>query len=69
MSKLRHCVIGKTQSQLIEIISSQCDRYGDKLLEFMDMYKLTCLQEATTEQLGEYISQCLCPQNEKGVEK
>lgn len=68
MSKLKHCVIGKTQSQLIEIISSQGDRYGDKLLDFMETYKLICLKDATIEQLQEYISTRLCPQ-EKGVGK
>ena len=60
--RLKHCVIGRTKDELIKAISSQSDRYGDKLLEFMDMNNLICLKDATVDQLQEYISTRLCPQ-------
>ena len=69
MSRLKHCVIGKTKYELIQMVSAFNEtKYGDKLIDFMDTYGLMCLQDATVEQLQEYISTRLCPQ-EKGVEK
>ena len=44
------------KSKLIQYISDRSDRYGDKLLEFMDLYHLHNLQSATVAQLREYIN-------------
>lgn len=41
---------------LIQIISQASDRYGDRLLDFLERYHLPGLMFATTEQLQEYIS-------------
>lgn len=41
--------------KLIGIISRASDHYGDKLIEFMNRYGLRNLQEATKEQLEEFI--------------
>ena len=38
--KLKTCVINKNKDFLIQVISDASDRYGNKLIEFMDMYKL-----------------------------
>ena len=63
MSKLKHCVIGKTKDELIQMVSAFNEtKYGDKLIDFMDTYGLIGLQDATVEQLREYISMRLCPQ-------
>lgn len=40
---------------LINIISAAGDRYGNRLLEFMDRYGLQSLAQATEEQLREYV--------------
>lgn len=45
------------KSGLISFISKHSDRYGDLLLKLMDRYRLTNLQEATEEQLQEFIEQ------------
>lgn len=69
MSKLKHCVIGKTKDQLMQIVNAFNEtKYGDKMIDFMNTYGLVGLQDATVEQLQEYISTHLCPQ-EKGVTK
>ena len=66
MSKLKHCVIGKTKTELIQMVSLFNEtKHGDKLIEFMDAYNLTGLQDATIDQLQEFISTKLCPM-EKG---
>ena len=44
------------KSKLIQYISDRSDRYGDKLLEFMDLYGLYNLQSATVSQLYDYIA-------------
>ncbi|MCQ2381704.1 MAG: hypothetical protein MJ054_00160 [Clostridia bacterium] len=45
------------KSKLIGIISKQSSTvYGDKLIEFMDIYHLNNLRSATVEQLQEYIN-------------
>lgn len=44
-------------SNLIQIISAASDRYGDKLVAFMERYRLTGLCEAKEWQLKEYIRQ------------
>ena len=44
------------KDELIMYISKQSNRYGNKLLDFMDRYGLTNLQEATVAQLSEYIN-------------
>ena len=57
----------KSKDELIMEISNACEtRYGDKLIEFMDMYGLTNLQSATKKQLQEYINNYIA---DKGVEK
>ena len=67
MIKLRRCVLNKTKDELIKIIASNSDRYNDKLIEFLDRYKLRGLQDATVEQLSEYITTQLNSYNkEKG---
>lgn len=53
--KLKTCVINKNKDFLIQVISDASDRYGNKLIEFMDMYHLINLQEATVDQLQTYI--------------
>ena len=53
--KLSICLLNKTEDELIEIIASKSDRYGDKLLAFMDKYSLGNLQQATAAQLREFI--------------
>lgn len=64
MTKLKTCVITATKDELINVISSQSNRYGDKLIDFMDTYGLINLQQATVQQLREYVSAkcCLCAQ-------
>lgn len=59
MEKLRICLINKTKDELINIISSKSDRYGDKLIDFLDRNNLISLQDATVEQLQNYISNYL----------
>lgn len=69
MGKLKHCVISNTKDQLIQMVSAFNEtKYGDKLIDFMDTYGLISLKDATVEQLQEYISTRLCPQ-EKEVGK
>ncbi len=55
--KLTTCVIenSREKDRLIETISRASDRYGDKLVDFMDQYHLINLQSATVEQLKTYI--------------
>ena len=55
--KLTTCAIkqGLNKDGLIELISRNSNRYGDKLVEFMDLYHLHNLQSATEDQLREYI--------------
>ena len=43
------------RDRLIQYISERSSLYGDKLLDFMETYGLTGLQNATVEQLQEYI--------------
>lgn len=62
MGKLKTCVLNCTKDDLIKVILGKSSRYGDKLVEFMDLYKLKNLKDATVEQLQEYISVHLCPQ-------
>ena len=45
----------ETVDDLITKISKASDRYGDKLLQFVDRYDLMGLCEATVEQLQEFI--------------
>jgi len=45
------------KSRLISIISNASNKYGDKLVDFMDNYNLYNLQSATEEQLQEYIEE------------
>lgn len=69
MAKLKHCVVGRTKDELITMISNSCEtKYGEKLVDFLHAYGLHGLKDATVEQLQEYISTRLCPQ-EKGVGK
>lgn len=65
MAKLKVCVLNRSKDDLIKAISSRSDKYNDKLIEFMNMYKIGGLQEATVEQLGEYISMNLCEQEKE----
>ena len=53
--KLSICLLNKTEDELIKIIASKSDRYGDKLIAFMDKYSLSNLQQATIPQLKEFI--------------
>lgn len=53
------CVISKTKDELINIISSKSDRYGDKLIDFLDKNNLMSLQDSTVEQLQNYMSNYL----------
>lgn len=57
---------GKTKDELIVEIHKHSDRYGDKFIEFMDMYGLINLQQATKHQLQEYVDNYIMG---KGVEK
>jgi len=43
------------EDRLIKVISKSSSRYGDKLLDFMDQYKLNGLKDANAKQLEEYI--------------
>lgn len=45
------------KSRLVSIISKAGNKYGDKLIDFMDKYNLYNLQSATEEQLEEYIKE------------
>ena len=54
-NKLKHCVINQNKDFLITVIHDASDRYGDKLIAFMDKYHLTNLQEATEAQLEAFI--------------
>ena len=56
----------KTKDELIMEIHKHSDRYGDKFIEFMDMYGLINLQQATKHQLQEYIDNYI---TNKGVER
>ncbi len=40
---------------LIGVISAAGDRYGSRLLDFMERYGLHSLMQATEEQLREYV--------------
>lgn len=57
LMKLTTCVFVQdlSKDKLIELISRNSDRYGDKLLEFMDLYHLNNLQSASENQLREYV--------------
>lgn len=56
MKRRKHLLKTDTKkSQLIKVISTASDRYGDKLLDFMETYQLTGLNNASTMQLEEYI--------------
>lgn len=50
------------KTELISVISRSSNKYGDKLVEFMEMYDLPNLELASAEQLQEYI-------NRKGMEQ
>ena len=43
------------KNNLIKVISRSSDRYGDKLLDFMNEYKIDGLNQASKSQLEEYI--------------
>lgn len=43
-------------NELIKTISAASDRYGDKLLVFMERYGLDRLSDATEEQAREFIA-------------
>lgn len=45
------------KDKLISVISNSSDHYGNKLIEFMNRYKLNNLAEATPKQLKEFIKQ------------
>ena len=59
MEKWKTCCVGNTDKlskwDLIDLISNNSSKYGDKLIEFLGMYHLYGLREATKEQLNEYI--------------
>lgn len=60
--RLKHCVVGRTKDELIKFLSDHSKtKYGEKLVEFLETYKLVGLKDATVEQLQEYIS-AMCPQ-------
>lgn len=61
MGKLKTCVLNCTKDDLIKAIKSRSDKHNDKLVDFLNVYKLDGLKDATVEQLQEYISVCLCP--------
>lgn len=49
--------MAKTEKdELIDVISKASDRYGNRLIEFLERYKLSGLIEANIEQLKEYIA-------------
>lgn len=43
------------KAELISVISKAGDRYGNKLIDFLNLYHLTGLCEATVDQLQDYI--------------
>jgi len=43
------------KDRFIKVISKSSSRYGDKLLDFMEQYKLNGLKDANAKQLEEYI--------------
>lgn len=49
-------VVESEKSKLIRYISDRSNRYGDKLIEFMDTYNLVKLQDATEAQLYDFIA-------------
>ena len=51
----QHKVDLQEKDNLIKIISQQSDRYGDKLIHFMDLNQINSLSEATVEQLRAYV--------------
>ena len=46
---------GMSKTEMIKTISRASDRYGDKLVDFMDAYGLRCLLDASERQLSEFI--------------
>lgn len=42
--------------KLITKLSQMSNKYGDKLIDFMNRYNLNNLQQATVEQLKEYLA-------------
>ncbi|MDD3571221.1 MAG: hypothetical protein PHY44_08995 [Lachnospiraceae bacterium] len=44
------------ESKLIQVISQASSQYGDLLLDFMNEYGLVGLNEATVEQLQQFIT-------------
>lgn len=56
--------MNETKTELIKIISAASDRYGDKLIDFMDKYDLQNLAQATADQLKKYIENYLYEKNQ-----
>ena len=54
----------KEKAKLINAISVRSDRYGDKLVQFLDHYNLVGLQEASLEQLKEFLWLIKSPNND-----
>jgi hypothetical protein len=44
------------KNELIKVISSRSDMYGNKLIDFLEKYDIEGLMYATVEQLKEYIN-------------
>ena len=68
--KYKNCIIGTEfeknaveKQNLIRFISDHSDKYGDKLIEFMDLFHLRALSTATVPQLREYIMTHLTQHN------
>lgn len=54
-NKLTSCAISRTKGLLVDVISKKSDKYGDKLVDFMEKYNVSGLSEASVDQLHDYI--------------
>lgn len=57
MAKLTTSVISE-KDRLIKIISENSSKYGDKLIQFMELNHLNGLRYATVSQLQYFVAKC-----------
>lgn len=57
MAKLTTFTINE-KDRLIKIISENSSKYGDKLIQFMDLNHLNGLRYATVPQLQNFVAKC-----------
>ena len=58
MAKRTTCLINGEKDRLINIISENSSKYGDKLIQFMELNHLNGLRYATVPQLQYFVMKC-----------